>query len=348
MGLMKRYTSILVLLFAFNLNAQITINVKDFYLKGRTKKLKNADFEIKRSNDSLIIVVPPIRDYHKNWLLIDFYSLPLEGANHIVPANSFVDSEYVYEKSDLFSKKSIQELSKIGNWAPVAIYKRFVSNKDYKCFLKYVQDSTALKTAGFILDSGEYYEQLDWSKLEDVISYKRKFDYEYWWIDYDAPKKKRRISTLRDSSESLNFIKKEVVNIYPDTNCWDLVLSDSLSQFFRKHYFQDRYFDDYPVFGVTPEQINAYMVWLTNQVKMYCDRKSKPCFYDYRIGNYINLMMIPNKYTLGNSVKIELDNHFYEMYQNDFNLRIKPSKVEVEFPSKPFRIVKTNIRMKIY
>lgn len=343
---MKRYTVLFLFLFTSCLHAQLTMDVKDYYLKQRTKKFKNADFEIRRSTDSIYVTIPPVRDYRKNWLLIDYYTIHLKGANHLIPTNAYVNSEYVNENSERFSKNDLQDRTQIGNWASVAMYKRFVSNKDYKCFLKYVQDSTALQSAGFVLDSGKYYEHLNWRKLKEVDEYEKKFNYEYWVINYDAAAKKGRMNANPDSLATTSFIKRIEVEIYPDTSCWDSVLNDSLSDFFAKHYFQDEYFNDYPVFGLSSDQIYAYLNWLTRQVRIYCDRKSKLCAYDYRVGDYKNLMMIPNEYTLGNSVKIELDNQFYKSYRNDFFLRLKPSKIEVNFPSKPFRIVQTSKRMR--
>ena len=141
-----------------------------------------------------------------------------------------------------------------------------ITNDEYRQFVYHVRDSLALSLLGeeepdkFYINEGEYDQLLNWRRIpwenedySEVLSslfygenderfYKRKqldarkFNYEYWWIDFKtASQKVNRYShpDIKNASASTeswkyregitdrsDFIQREVINIYPDTLSW--------------------------------------------------------------------------------------------------------------------------------
>ena len=102
-----------------------------------------------------------------------------------------------------------------------------------------------------------------------------KLNYEYYWIDYkEASKKEEGVasnkgelkgSMFANRPKGLNnrnqFIKKEVVNVYPDTLCWMHDYTYSNNENFTRQYFTSPAYDNYPVVGVSWVQAKAFCVW---------------------------------------------------------------------------------------
>lgn len=318
---------------------QIKIKAKDYYLK-RVKK-KHLPFEVKRQNDSIEITTSPIIE-DDDWLLLDYYTIPLEGASCIVPCHSSIKSEYFLDRTNLLDSTFLKERTAVGNGGQIVIQKKFVSNKDYKLFLEYVRDSIALSDSDFYLNPDSYSFTVDWKKLNDVVYSVHNYPYEYWWIDFRAATiETNKLRKGEKTREGQSFIIREVVEIYPDTLCWDVLKNDSLRSFFQSHYLQDEYFDDYPVFGVSPEQIKAYCAWLTNQVNSYRRNKGMVIRNDYRIGNYVELMMLPKKFLDSGKLEIIQNKKFKKLFKSKLPKPYKSEDLILDYPTKPFRVVKT-------
>jgi formylglycine-generating enzyme required for sulfatase activity len=108
----------------------------------------------------------------------------------------------------------------------------------------------------------------------------RKLNYEYSWVDYVAAAQKefdkpavggyddiKYGSFINRPSYFANrssFIRKEVVNVYPDIFCWLVDFAYSYNDPFVRSYFTSPSYDNYPVVGVNWHQAKAFCAWRTN------------------------------------------------------------------------------------
>ena len=60
------------------------------------------------------------------------------------------------------------------------------------------------------------------------------------------------------------FIKRDVINVYPDTLVWVHDFTYSFNEPMTKMYFSHPAYDDYPVVGVTWKQARAFSIWRTD------------------------------------------------------------------------------------
>ncbi|MFA6705362.1 MAG: SUMF1/EgtB/PvdO family nonheme iron enzyme, partial [Bacteroidales bacterium] len=94
----------------------------------------------------------------------------------------------------------------------------------------------------------------------------RKLNYEYFWIDYNTASKKEHNTGIELAQEfkgsafagrpngiknRKELIKKEVINIYPDTLCWMHDYAYSYNDTYTRSYFSHAVYDNYPVVGIT-------------------------------------------------------------------------------------------------
>lgn len=112
----------------------------------------------------------------------------------------------------------------------------------------------------------------------------RKLFYEYYWIDYQAAARKdwtqesnsenaafaNRPQGMRDRSV---FIRKEVINVYPDTLCWIHDYTYSFNDPQTKSYFWHPAYNYYPVVGVSWKQARAFCIWRTELMNNAATRK---------------------------------------------------------------------------
>jgi gliding motility-associated lipoprotein GldK len=98
-----------------------------------------------------------------------------------------------------------------------------------------------------------------------------KLNYEYWTFDYVAAAAKEKegsplggMFANRPSHIDGNldrFIKREVVNIYPDTLVWIYEYTYSDNEHMTRNYFSHPQFNHYPVVGVSWVQCQAFCHW---------------------------------------------------------------------------------------
>ena len=124
-----------------------------------------------------------------------------------------------------------------------------------------------------------------------------KFNYEYYWIDYkqaaqktdysNTQKQEYKSSMFANRPKGLNdrsqFIKKEVINVYPDTLCWVHDYVYSSNDDYTQHYFSSPAYDHYPVVGVTWKQAKAFCVWRSNYLNNYLRSVSYTEMCDFRL-----------------------------------------------------------------
>lgn len=123
----------------------------------------------------------------------------------------------------------------------------------------------------------------------------RKLFYEYFWIDLQAAARKEfkedadyrnaglanRPQGLRDRSV---YVRREKINVYPDTLAWIHDYSYSFNDPLTEKYFWHTAYDNYPVVGVNWNQAKAFCVWRTEKLNKYLSsKKGKITLSEFRL-----------------------------------------------------------------
>lgn len=96
----------------------------------------------------------------------------------------------------------------------------------------------------------------------------KKLQYRYAWLDGEAAARKK--------GERKDFIRHEIVNVYPDTTVWVKDFSYSYNDPMHQDYFYHEAYNDYPVVGVTWDQAKAFCNWRTKKKNNYLQSKRNP------------------------------------------------------------------------
>jgi formylglycine-generating enzyme required for sulfatase activity len=204
-----------------------------------------------------------------------------------------------------------------------------ITNDEYRQFVYHVRDSLALSLLGeedpdkFFIDEGEFNQRLNWRRIpwdnedysdalanlfygeNDERFYKRKqfdarkFNFEYWWIDYKTASQKVNrynhpdVKSASASTESWKyrdgitdrseFILREVINVYPDTLSWVHDFTYSWNEPMTQMYFWHPVYDHYPVVGVSWKQASAFCIWRTHLMNDYRRDRGKITVNDFRL-----------------------------------------------------------------
>jgi sulfatase modifying factor 1 len=196
-----------------------------------------------------------------------------------------------------------------------------ITNNEYRQFVFWVRDSIAHRIIGEEVDEEhlfnvDRYDQdyntphinwnsrIEWSEPEqrealEVMYYPeferfkgrremdgRKLDYEYFWIDYrDAARKGGPGAPLRQRgmTDRSVFIKRDVINVYPDTLVWVHDFTYSFNEPMTKMYFSHPAYDDYPVVGVSWKQARAFCIWRTDLLNNYLRKIGGVRVQDFRL-----------------------------------------------------------------
>ncbi len=116
---------------------------------------------------------------------------------------------------------------------------------------------------------------------EEAVDGVRKFDtkfleYRYSWFDRD--------NAARKGGNRKDFIKTEVLNIYPDTTAWVKDFNYSYNDPMHQDYFYHQSYKDYPVVGVTWSQANAFCNWRTKKKNDFLrGKKNATSVPDFRL-----------------------------------------------------------------
>ena len=182
-----------------------------------------------------------------------------------------------------------------------------ITNNEYRQFVYLVRDSLAHRLIGgeHIIDEGEYGERINWREKikwddeqnEETLAelflpeterfYRRKeidsrkLNFEYYWIDLKtAAQRESREQGMRDRSV---FIKKDVLNVYPDTLSWIHDYTYSYHDPMTQMYFWHPAYDDYPVVGVNWKQARAFCIWRTQLYNSYLEENGNSFVQDFRL-----------------------------------------------------------------
>ena len=111
----------------------------------------------------------------------------------------------------------------------------------------------------------------------------RILNFEYYWIDWkSAANKSNRYEFKKDEKGNITggaygngikdrsaFIKRDVVNVYPDTLAWVHDFTYSFNEPMTEKYFWHPAYDNYPVVGVNWKQARAFCIWRTELFNNY-------------------------------------------------------------------------------
>ncbi|MFA6923990.1 MAG: SUMF1/EgtB/PvdO family nonheme iron enzyme [Bacteroidales bacterium] len=117
----------------------------------------------------------------------------------------------------------------------------------------------------------------------------RKLMYDYYIIDYkSAASKANRFDFktgkyLNGIPDRSYFVKKDKINIYPDTLCWVHDFIYSFNEPMTNAYFWHPAFDYYPVVGISWKQARAFCIWRTQLLNVYLQTRDEATVQDFRL-----------------------------------------------------------------
>lgn len=115
----------------------------------------------------------------------------------------------------------------------------------------------------------------EWYNGEPVLNV-TKLKYKYRWMDIQQ-------AARAEPGQRVNYIREEVVEVYPDTTVWIKDFNYSYNEPMHNDYFWHDAYGDYPVVGVSWKQARAFAQWRTLYHNIYRKEKGKHNVNSYRL-----------------------------------------------------------------
>lgn len=107
-----------------------------------------------------------------------------------------------------------------------------------------------------------------------------KLKFSYAWMDIAVAAKDKSKATRTKRSK---YMKKEQVEVYPDTTVWIKDFAYSYNEPMHNDYFWHDAYSEYPVVGVTWQQAKAFCAWRTLYKNAYQKRKNRSNVNSFRL-----------------------------------------------------------------
>ncbi|KGO78976.1 gliding motility protein Gldk [Flavobacterium beibuense F44-8] len=107
-----------------------------------------------------------------------------------------------------------------------------------------------------------------------------KLVFAYSWMDIQAAAKDKSKNTRTKRSK---YLKKERVDVYPDTTAWIKDFAYSYNEPMHNDYFWHQAYGEYPVVGVTWQQAKAFCAWRTLYKNAYQKDKGRQFVNSFRL-----------------------------------------------------------------
>ena len=101
----------------------------------------------------------------------------------------------------------------------------------------------------------------------------KKLKFKFSWLDSE--------SAARNKGERKDFIKNQIVEVYPDTTVWVKDFNYSYNDPMHQDYFHHQAYNDYPVVGVNWDQAKAFCSWRTKNKNDYLRTKKNAITVPY-------------------------------------------------------------------
>ncbi len=121
----------------------------------------------------------------------------------------------------------------------------------------------------------------------------RNLFYEYYYIDLQAASRKdytqpgaskdASFANRPQSKKRYDFIRKEVISVYPDTLSWIHDYAYSYNDPVTQRYFWHPAYDNYPVVGVNWKQATAFCIWRSRLLETFLGKKKTSIANEFRL-----------------------------------------------------------------